>query len=251
MKFIKEKVFSLNRDSLLLLSLNIILILLLLFFISNRLIKSSDGLTEYFVLKDIRKLDLSDIKGMNIQEQCNLETENYLFLGDSITRRYDLEKHFKGLPVVNSGVEGNWATDILENMQDRVYNYNPTKVFLMIGTNQLEFQTEEEIFNSIIEIVEEIKKNRSFASVYIESIYPINKEVKNSFSVGKSKERIRNINSKLKEYSTTHNVYYIDVYSSLIDDKDNLKEEYTVDGLHLTDQAYEKVTEVLMRYIDC
>ena len=85
-----------------------------MFFISNRLIKSSDGLTEYFVLKDIGKLDLTDIKSMNILEQCNLETENYLFFGDSITHQYDLEKYFKSFPVVNSGGEGNWATDILE-----------------------------------------------------------------------------------------------------------------------------------------
>ena len=31
---------------------------------------------------------------------------NYVFLGDSITALYDLNKYYDGLPVVNSGISG-------------------------------------------------------------------------------------------------------------------------------------------------
>ena len=61
----------------------------------------------------------------------NLKSEytNYLFLGDSITDFYDLDEYYKDLPVVNSGVSGNTTADILNDMKNRVYNYNPSKYF--------------------------------------------------------------------------------------------------------------------------
>ena len=63
--------------------------------------------------------------------------DNYLFLGDSLTDYFDLETYFPGKPVVNSGIAGNTTDQILESMKTRVYDYNPSKVFLLIGTNDL------------------------------------------------------------------------------------------------------------------
>ena len=65
-------------------------------------------------------------------------SENVVFLGDSLTHRYNLDKYFPDNNVVNSGEEGNKTNDILEDMYNRVYKYNPSKVVLLIGTNQLE-----------------------------------------------------------------------------------------------------------------
>ena len=62
---------------------------------------------------------------------------NYLFLGDSITEQYDLKEYYEGYPVVNSGVSGDFTSSIVENMKKRVYDYNPSKVFLLIGINDL------------------------------------------------------------------------------------------------------------------
>ena len=56
--------------------------------------------------------------------------DNYLFLGDSITEYYDLDKYYPDLPVVNSGIAGDTTEDILNDMEGRVYQYNPSKIFL-------------------------------------------------------------------------------------------------------------------------
>ena len=97
----------------------------------------------FFLLK-INNLSLSVDDLNNTIEDKNGEMErleddytNYLFLGDSITDFYDLDKYYEGLPVVNSGISGNTTEDILNDMKNRVYNYNPSKVFLLIGTNDL------------------------------------------------------------------------------------------------------------------
>ena len=59
--------------------------------------------------------------------------DNYLFIGDKITEDYDLLKYYEKKPVVNEGKAGNMTDDILNNMKNRIYQYNPSKIFLLIG----------------------------------------------------------------------------------------------------------------------
>lgn len=182
--------------------------------------------------------------------------DNYLFLGDSITYQYDLEKYFgKDLPLVNSGIDGNTIEDILDNMKERVYRYNPTKVFLLIGTNDVPHKDKEEIISNIQKIIENIRKERSNCKIYLESIYPINNTNDEKISHGmvsdRKNEDIKKINEELEAYAKkTKNVTYIDVYDKLVDEDGNLKIDYTREGLHLTQQGYETVTEVLKEYIE-
>ena len=123
---------------------------------------------------------------------------NYLFLGDSITEMYDLEKYFPDDPVVNSGVSGDATHDILEDMEKRVYQYNPSKVFLLIGTNDLQDgKTPDEIFENIKRIVEGIQENRPEAKIYLESIYPVNRNFENSGAQDRHNEDIKEINKKI------------------------------------------------------
>ena len=79
---------------------------------------------------------------VKVVTKTKTEIQNIVFLGDSITNRYDLEKYFSDINIVNSGKEGNKATDILASMKERVYDYNPSKLFLLIGTNDLDESTE-------------------------------------------------------------------------------------------------------------
>lgn len=175
---------------------------------------------------------------------------NYLFLGDSITEMYDLEKYFPDDPVVNSGVGGNTTDDILEDMQQRVYQYNPSKVFLLIGTNDLQDgKTPDEIFENIKRIVEGIQENRPEAKIYLESIYPVNRNFENSGAQDRHNEDIKEINKKIEEYCMEEDLTYIDLYSVLEDENGDLRAEYTNEGLHLSEEGYDIVTETLKKYL--
>ena len=72
-----------------------------------------------------------------VEKEVQVVPDNYLFLGDSLTDYFDLETYFPGQPVVNSGIAGNTTDQILASMKTRVYDYNPSKIFLLIGTNDL------------------------------------------------------------------------------------------------------------------
>lgn len=184
-------------------------------------------------------------------DKLKSEYTNYLFLGDSITDFYDLDEYYEGLPVVNSGVSGNTTTDILNDMKNRVYNYNPSKVFLLIGTNDLiHNMSVEEIVSNIEKIISDIKIDNPQIEVYVEAIYPVNDGIDKTVVDERNNEDIMEINNSLKEYCDANNCTYIDMYDKLLDDEGNFSEEYTDDGLHPNDRGYEVITEELKKYLD-
>lgn len=180
---------------------------------------------------------------------------NYLFLGDSITEQYDLKEYYEDYPVVNSGVSGDYTSSIVENMKKRVYDYNPSKVFLLIGINDLRNGKDvSEIVSNTKEIIELIKENRPYSEIYLESIYPINKTDDDKISdsvrdIEFDNEKIIEVNDLLKDLAKDEKITYVDLYNKLIDDDGNLNISYTKDGLHISSEGYECITKELMKYI--
>lgn len=191
-----------------------------------------------------------------VQEAIDYKRENVVFIGDSITYFYDLEKYYKSLPVINSGIGGYRTDDVYNTLREKLYVYNPTKVFLLVGTNDfLDGKNNEYIVNKIEDIVDTIHDNRPNAKIYLESIYPINntdnKKIDKKMVNNRDNNRIKEINKELKEYCKEEELCtYIDMYNELVDGDGNLRLEYTTEGLHISDKGYEVVTEKLMKYIE-
>ena len=187
---------------------------------------------------------------MNNVVKENILNPNYVFLGDSITDYYDLDKYYDGFPVVNSGIGGNTTEDILKDLKNRVYRYNPSKVILLIGTNDIQIKkTEEDIIKNIQEIVDNIKEKLPLCEIYVQSIYPVN-STKDSTAVGiRTNEKIISINKKIKELCNDEKITYVNMYDLLTDDDGNLNTEYTKEGLHISDKGYEFITKIIKENI--
>lgn len=190
----------------------------------------------------------------SIKKNINLLDENIVFFGDSITSGYKIEEFYPKNNVINSGISGNVTNDLLERMED-VYKYNPSKVFLLIGINDLNRgYSAEEILSNIQKIINNIKTHRKYTKIYIESIYPINRNVFEekdySFNEKINNDIIKELNNKIKILCKENKIQYIDVYNSLLDNDGNLKDIYTNEGLHLSDLGYFKVTTSLNKYIN-
>lgn len=180
---------------------------------------------------------------------------NYVFVGDSITYMYNLKKYYGDMPVVNSGGDGNTTSDILNDIENRIYRYNPSKIFILIGTNDIIYgKNEKEIVQNIEKIIKKIKQNRPSCEIYLESIYPINSSSNEKININMVKNRtneiIRKINIGLEDISKELDITYINMYDELIDEDGNLKLEYTTEGLHMTDDGYKVITKVLKSYIE-
>lgn len=180
--------------------------------------------------------------------------ENIVFFGDSITEGYNIREFFPDNKVINSGISGNKVYSLLDRIQNDVYAYNPSKIFILIGINDLVLGiSKKEILENIQRIINGIKINRQYANIYVESIYPINKDMMRekdySFNNDVTNEAIKELNLEIKAMCKENNITYINVYDQLLDDRDNLKSAYSKEGLHLNDLGYFKVTKALEKYV--
>lgn len=198
------------------------------------------------------KLKSLEAKEKKKRDETKNDTD-IIFLGDSLTDYYDLDKYYD-IKLINSGVAG-WTTDqIIDNLDKLVYAYNPTKVILLIGTNDLNQEKDSDyIVNNIGKIVDEIKQKYPEVKMYIESLYPINNtdnEKINHTAVGIRKNSdIKEINRKLEEYCKKNKYTYINMYDELTDKEGNLNLKYTKEGLHMSDEGYKVVTKKLKKYL--
>ena len=194
---------------------------------------------------------------LNINNSINsveviYDKETILFVGDSITDRYSLKKfyNYNNKLVINSGVGGYTTNDIIKRFRNLIEQYNPDKLFLMIGTNDIgDGTSKEDIIKNIDEIISMIKEKEPDTKIYLETIYPVNLD-KRKQDKRRNNKIISDINKELEKYCKDNDVVFIDIYSHLVDENDNLKSEYTEDGLHVNDFGYEVITTILKTYIE-
>ena len=181
---------------------------------------------------------------------------NIVMLGDSITDYYNLNEFYgEDKLIVNSGISGNRISDISNNLKSRVYNYNPSKIFLLIGINDIlwDYADTNYVYDKTIELVNQIQNKLPNTKIYIESIYPVNPEINNHFN-GVDVDRVNNtvneVNKKLKEYSKDHSeIKYIDLSSKLVNENNEFSLEYSDDGLHPNENGYKLITSILKKYM--
>ena len=185
-------------------------------------------------------------------ERYTYNKESIVFLGDSITSRCNLNKYFPNYNVYNSGIAGNMTKDILGDMENRVFVYNPTKVFILIGTNDLVYSglDNDGIKNNIEEIINKIYEKNSNTKIYLESIYPVNNSLNKEIVETRTNDNIKNLNNKIEKICDNNKCIYINMYDNLTDKNGNMKRIYTVDGLHLNKIGYKVVASKLTKYLN-
>lgn len=185
-------------------------------------------------------------------ERYTYNKESIVFLGDSITSRCDLDKYFPNYNVYNSGIAGNMTKDILDNMENRVFVYNPTKVFILIGTNDLVYSEldNDGIKNNIEEIINKIYEKNSNTKIYLESIYPVSNSLNKEIVETRTNDNIKDLNNKIEKICNNNKCTYINMYDNLTDKNGNMKRIYTVDGLHLNKIGYKVVASKLTKYLN-
>lgn len=177
-------------------------------------------------------------------EYIPLEKADVVFMGDSIVGRGLWNEYFNDVVVANRGV-GTDTTFGMVNRVDQVVNLNPKKIFILGGINDLtnghDIVQVKENYESIIH---NLSDNLPNAKIYVQSILPIQedkRDVKNSI--------IESFNLELENISDHHKYSYIDLYSHFIDDEDQLKDEFTIDGTHLTGLGYAQWIDLIDEYV--
>ena len=181
-------------------------------------------------------------------ENGNFSKGQIVFIGDSITDLYHLDDYYQDLPLrtYNRGIGGDVTGMLLKRIKVSLYDLEPTKVVLMIGINDINGGVST---NTILEnynnILNGIKTTLPSAKVYTMSILPINKDVASYIDIKKSTNRILEVNQEIKEMANNYSYQYMDLHSLVKDDNNHLKKEYSLDGIHLSEQGFVTWTNLI------
>lgn len=182
-------------------------------------------------------------------EELNKYTKpnGVVFLGDSITQDYNVYEFYPKLNVYNRGIGGDTTLGVIKRLKCSIYDLNPLKVVLLIGTNDLELlkPTKEELINNIKKIIKEIKNFNKNIEIILLSILPVNPNLSKITVGSRSNKLIKEVNLGL---SKLESVKYMDLYS--VFEKDNLlNPEYSVEGLHINEKGYQAITDILIKHL--
>lgn len=187
-----------------------------------------------------------------VHKEDSIIDRNYLFVGDYHTLDFDLEDLFLENYYVKSVDEKLTTTSLLDNIKSMIYVYNPSIVFIEVGMNDLlEERDMSDILDDMEKIIKGIQENRPYAKIYVESLYPINKDYKDFDSDYEEIEysEIEDYNEELKDLCNTLNVSYLDIYKE-ISENHELKKKYTDNGVALNDLGYEIIYKIIRNVVD-
>lgn len=105
----------------------------------------------------------------------------------------------------------------------------------MIGTNDIFYSNGNEATKNYKKIIKHLTSELPNTKFYIQSVIPVNNDLASQWVDPKV---IKNFNEEIAQIATENNLTYIDLFSLLANQKDELKREYTFDGIHLSGEGY-------------
>lgn len=189
------------------------------------------------------------------EERCQLFMEeketptSLLFIGDSIVEFFPLKKFLgRDLNLVNHGIAGTSAHWLHDHVAQVLAGAQPEHIFLLIGTNDIGMgYGSAEIAKCVEEILNQLRSLSYGSRLTLLSVLPVNEAPKYQAKVKiRRNAKIQELNKRLKELP---GVDFADVYGVLLDEQGQLAEEYTQEGLHLTQVGYEELAQALRIYL--
>lgn len=181
------------------------------------------------------------------------DTPKIVFLGNSILNYWggtpkaplargagSWNKYLEPLGVKNFG----FGWDKVENVLWRVYHgeldgFKADKVMIMIGTNNLGSNTDEEIIEGLGMLVQAVKARQPTAGVLLSGLLPRRDQEK----------RIKLLNKAISKLAAKTGVIFIDPGKLLLNNKGSIEESLFGDGLHPNEIGYQKLAIALIPYL--
>lgn len=162
-----------------------------------------------------------------------------VFWGDSITDWGDWAELLQDSKAINRGIAGD-NTYGLRGRLDEVLRHEPKKLFILIGTNDINKKIPVSyIVENYRKIIQTIKAQSPATTLYVQSVFPINNQLIGRQYYSGTNEQIMELNKALKSMAAAMQVRFLDIYPALLDAKHQLDSRYTYDGLHLSGIGYQ------------
>lgn len=200
------------------------------------------------MVKDFHVWNKDAIKGQTV------------FTGSSLMEMFPIEKWVKELgpnaPIVyNRGVGGYRIADLLPILDACVFELKPRKVFINIGTNDLNDDniSLETVMSNYDRIITQIEEKLPGVIIYMMAYYPINyeaatEEMKPCLLI-RTNEKINRANELVAQLAAKHGQKYINVNAPLMDEQGRLKAQYTIEGMHIKPEGYRAIFKDILAYV--
>jgi len=165
-----------------------------------------------------------------------------VFVGDSITARFEWDEYFTDYTVANRGIDSD-VTEGVYNRLDTIVSQTPEKIFLMIGINDIRQQIPPEATLSYYEkILDELMLSLPDCEIYVQSVLPVHT------STGINNTDVQSLNTSIEDLANRKGLTYLDIYSAVVDEENNFT--YTADGVHPTGEGYSVWTGIVEQHLD-
>ncbi|MEM7125229.1 MAG: GDSL-type esterase/lipase family protein [Chloroflexota bacterium] len=169
-----------------------------------------------------------------------IKENDVIFLGDSITANAEWSALFPTHSTHNWGIGSDTTAGLLRRLDPLLLNI-PVKVFLLIGTNDLGMQIPHaQIIDNYRTILERFRRESPSTTLFVQSILPRQLRYR---------PQIEQLNQTLQILTEEHEVTYIDLYSSFMDEDGGLPEKLSNDQLHLLGPGYQLWQQILTPYV--
>jgi len=178
------------------------------------------------------------------------ETKNdIIFLGNSITNGSEWSELFGDQTIKNRGISGDVTAGVL-NRLDEITSRKPSKIFLLIGVNDLAAgRAPDSVVKNIFLIADRIHKETPGTRLYVQSILPVNNTFNKFPSHVNKEEQIKQVDLLLEKGTGAHQYTFINLYPSFTNAQQQLDTAFTNDGLHEKGRGYMLWKHLIYPYV--
>jgi lysophospholipase L1-like esterase len=180
-----------------------------------------------------------------------------VFAGDSITEGYRVAEWFAGYTaetgqqVLNRGINAETSAQLLARWADTVLALEPSRIVLLIGTNDLAKGAEPEaVAANVKAMLAAAKQAVPDCRVIVQAVYPINPGAVGGIirlaMVGKkSPAKIARLNALLADAAKEAGATFLDLTPALAGPDGLLDARLAIDGLHPNAAGYAVITPLV------
>jgi len=163
-----------------------------------------------------------------------------LFIGDSITDNWEgpgekvWNRDFAPLKAANFGVGGDRTEHLLWRIQNgECEGYTPKAIVLLIGTNNCNTNSAEQIAGGIALIVSELRGKFPGAKLLLMGVFP------RSEHPDARREKVARVNAIIAKLDDGKQVKFLDIGAKFLDEDGSISKDVMHDYLHPTEKGYE------------
>jgi lysophospholipase L1-like esterase len=160
-------------------------------------------------------------------------TNDIVLVGNSLIFWSEFNNILDNPNIKNHGIPGDNTFGVLQRL-DRIASDKPSKIFILIGLNDLSKGAPISVMiENYKRMVEKIKRISPQTIIYLLSIFPTNEVFGKLEDHYHHDKEIVQVNEAMKDLALKSNIVYVDIYRHFVDKNGRLIKSLTWDGVHL------------------